>query len=128
MLVVEFLNDKTGSDEAANYRVRVTVNGREIATTTVKGHPRADHWTGLLARCAAQNYPAPTESRDHRSNEPCAIYSGPIAGTFYCDTHGTVGAGYDLPPASCFAFHADGGNQIHRNRPVNADRPSQETR
>lgn len=55
MLRVEFVNDRTGSDASANYRVQVSVNGRTIAGATVKGHPRAEHWTALLHRCATQN-------------------------------------------------------------------------
>lgn len=55
MLRVEFINDRTGADDAANYRVQAIVNGRMIAAATVKGHPRAEHWTALLRRCADQN-------------------------------------------------------------------------
>jgi hypothetical protein len=57
MIRVEFVNDRTGPDEAANYRVQVAVNGRVVTAGKVKGHPRAEHWTALLRRCADQNAP-----------------------------------------------------------------------
>lgn len=57
MLTVQFVNDRSGPDTAANYRVEVYVNGRLIDGTTVKGHPRSEHWTALLRRCAEQNTP-----------------------------------------------------------------------
>lgn len=66
MLSVEFVNDRSGSNGAANYIVRVTVNHRIVAHATVKGHNREDHWTTLLRLCAEQNgTPPPTTPEAH---------------------------------------------------------------
>lgn len=54
MLRVTWLNDQTGPDDAANYAVTVLVNDRVVERVRVTGHPRADHWTALLARTAQQ--------------------------------------------------------------------------
>jgi hypothetical protein len=53
-LTVTFTNDGTGSDEAANYRVVVAVNGRPVSTGRVEGHPRAAHWSSLVRRLLVQ--------------------------------------------------------------------------
>jgi hypothetical protein len=50
MLRIEFVNDQTGPDEAANYRARVEVNGRLIAAAQIHGRPRSEHWTTLVER------------------------------------------------------------------------------
>lgn len=53
MITFEFVNDRSGPDTAANYRVSVAVNHRQVATGRVEGHPRAEHWSSLLRRFLA---------------------------------------------------------------------------
>jgi len=53
MLTIRIINDKTGTDDAANYNYYVAVNLTEIATGHVEGHDRKDGWAGLLKMIAA---------------------------------------------------------------------------
>lgn len=52
MLIVEAHNDGTGSNDSANYNVRVKVNRDVIATLRVEGHNRDDGWRALLHQIA----------------------------------------------------------------------------
>jgi hypothetical protein len=54
MLRIEFVNDGTGPDSAANYRVAVLVNGKVVDQGRVTDHYRESHWTVLLARTVQQ--------------------------------------------------------------------------
>jgi hypothetical protein len=55
-LILVFVNDTTGPDNAANYNVRVLIGdgtedrSRTIAIGRVEGHPRADGWAALVQR------------------------------------------------------------------------------
>lgn len=55
-LILVFHNDSTGTDDAANYNVRVMMgNGtkertHDIAGGRVEGHNRADGWQALVQR------------------------------------------------------------------------------
>lgn len=45
-------NDSTGTDESANYEWKVSVNYREIASGTFKGHDRKGGWEELVIKIA----------------------------------------------------------------------------
>lgn len=48
MLTIQIVNDRTGTDTAANYTYRVLVNRDEIDRGVIKGHDRSRHWTVLV--------------------------------------------------------------------------------
>ena len=50
MLSITFLNDKTGTEDVANYEVTVWVNRDVVARGRVEGHQRAEGWQALVAR------------------------------------------------------------------------------
>lgn len=54
MLTIELINDGTGNERRANYRYRVLVNGRELASGVVKDHDRTTRWWGLISDLARQ--------------------------------------------------------------------------
>jgi hypothetical protein len=48
MLIITFHNDGSGTEEIANYDVKVFVNRQEIAKVRINGHRRADGWEELV--------------------------------------------------------------------------------
>lgn len=54
MLALLVLNDRTGSNESANYSYRVQVNTEVIAKGEFKGHNRNNGWTRLVCDIAEQ--------------------------------------------------------------------------
>lgn len=52
MLTIRVHNDDTGTEESANYNVRVSVNGKPIWQGRVTGHDRKEGWPELLRQIA----------------------------------------------------------------------------
>lgn len=48
MLIIEIINDGTGTNEDTNYTYKVFVNTEGIAFGEVRGHNRDEGWTELL--------------------------------------------------------------------------------
>lgn len=55
MLTVEFLNDRTGTNESANYVVTVHVNGKVLHKERLEGHPRDAGWLTLVRRLVSSD-------------------------------------------------------------------------
>lgn len=53
MLRIEFINDQTGNDDSANYKMRVFVNDKQIAEKSVYGHERSTGWEALVRLATA---------------------------------------------------------------------------
>lgn len=53
MLTIRITNDKTGTDEAANYRYLVSTNLSLLAHGRIEGHNRADGWRALVREMVA---------------------------------------------------------------------------
>lgn len=49
MLTIEVHNNRTGTNENANYHYYVCVNGNEIARGSIMGHNRSNGWTSLIS-------------------------------------------------------------------------------
>ena len=47
-LIIIIQNDGTGTNDSANYNVKVRVNDRVIDTRRVEGHRRSDGWEALV--------------------------------------------------------------------------------
>lgn len=54
-LIAVLTNDETGTDQSANYRWAVSVNGQRIFSGTLKGHNREDGPWALLAQLVKEN-------------------------------------------------------------------------
>jgi hypothetical protein len=57
MLIIKILNDRSGTDESANYNYGVYVNERRIANGRVEGHNRNDGWDVLVRRICNPDKP-----------------------------------------------------------------------
>jgi hypothetical protein len=50
VLAITFVNDGTGTNEVANYTVRVAVNGEPLYEGRIEKHHRSDGWQELVRR------------------------------------------------------------------------------
>lgn len=60
MMIIEILNDGTGTDESANYTYKVKINRRVVAQGEIKRHNRNNGWENLLD---SLNYKIQLDSR-----------------------------------------------------------------